>query len=753
MTITTHRQKGSALTWNELDNNFEELAAGQAQIGGSLAEIDAAVAETEANATAAGEARDQAVAAAAIYDDMNAAFVAQAIAVDALAAEVIELGTLLDGKVDDNTLAAPGGSALVGFEQAGTGAVPRDAEEKQREISFSANDFGAKGDGGVTDNTAALNLADIAAKALGIDHVYLAPGVYHYSGTLTISPGVTFHGPECGVPNASADYPVRFVHTATAPGTDAVTLAAVAPGSTQSAGNLKNISITAQATGNTRYGFYLHNPIGGRSSNLQFSGAFSGAMIAGKGFLNCKFSNIRMLNGTSVEVPAAILVQSSGNDIYSTTLTFEDIYVGGVFGVALPGGVASVLVAEPAGGKQIIFERCVYESINGKAFNVGKGNQVMLLAPYCENVPNLNVNTPMFEVGVTGAAAPNNAYDSATSFVVDCLGGSLMQYSQGSATLTKLFNTDVAQYVEIRNAQLDRCITLISGTNNTQQFRMENIKSSSITTVYAGLTDYKVFDGGGNVFSAASMTASHKAGANATRQSVPPTLYSHGDIYFESDVGTEGRASWFDKTSGIFRSMRVKNGTAPTLRSYIRGDAVDNAFPSVGGAAGWSCTATGTGGAATFIMSGQSGVAKGNTASRPTKTTFQVVNDTDWSGAWYHDTTLAAIGKPIQWSGSAWVDPTAALTFANVAATTALTTTSATSQFVDATSGAATMTLPTAASASGMVFNIKKIDASANAVTIDANGIETIDGALTVALTVQWQSVQIQSNGAAWYIL
>lgn len=73
----------------------------------------------------------------------------------------------------------------------------------------------------------------------------------------------------------------------------------------------------------------------------------------------------------------------------------------------------------------------------------------------------------------------------------------------------------------------------------------------------------------------------------------------------------------------------------------------------------------------------------------------------------------------------------------------------------DATSGAFTMTLPAAASASGQVFMFKKIDSSANAVTIKGNGAETIfksgAGANTQALSSQGSAIIIQSNGTSWY--
>jgi len=67
--------------------------------------------------------------------------------------------------------------------------------------------------------------------------------------------------------------------------------------------------------------------------------------------------------------------------------------------------------------------------------------------------------------------------------------------------------------------------------------------------------------------------------------------------------------------------------------------------------------------------------------------------------------------------------------------------------------GSITLTLPTAASAKWRKYIIKKIDASANTVTIDADGAETIDGALTFVLTVQYQAIEIQSDGTQWWIV
>lgn len=87
-----------------------------------------------------------------------------------------------------------------------------------------------------------------------------------------------------------------------------------------------------------------------------------------------------------------------------------------------------------------------------------------------------------------------------------------------------------------------------------------------------------------------------------------------------------------------------------------------------------------------------------------------------------------------------------------VAADTLLTGTSRSVE-VNAAAAPRTITLPPAAGAKLIVYTIKKVDASANAVTIDANAAETIDGSLTQVLSTQWQAITIQSDGTSWIVL
>lgn len=68
---------------------------------------------------------------------------------------------------------------------------------------------------------------------------------------------------------------------------------------------------------------------------------------------------------------------------------------------------------------------------------------------------------------------------------------------------------------------------------------------------------------------------------------------------------------------------------------------------------------------------------------------------------------------------------------------------------MDATGGNRTVTLPTASTVKGQSFFVKKIDVSANTVTV----VGTIDGVTNKVLSTQYQSVTVISNGTDYYIV
>jgi len=68
-------------------------------------------------------------------------------------------------------------------------------------------------------------------------------------------------------------------------------------------------------------------------------------------------------------------------------------------------------------------------------------------------------------------------------------------------------------------------------------------------------------------------------------------------------------------------------------------------------------------------------------------------------------------------------------------------------------SAAAVLTLPTASSASGRLYFVKKISGASLNVTVQGSGAELIDNANTKVLSVQYSAILIQSDGTKWHVL
>jgi hypothetical protein len=102
----------------------------------------------------------------------------------------------VDNIVSDNVavnLTGPNGSSLVGFLQAGTGAVATTVQAKLRE-SVSVKDFGATGNG-TTDDTTALQAAISAAQVMGAGtKIWFPIGTYLISSTLNVTSGIFLVG-------------------------------------------------------------------------------------------------------------------------------------------------------------------------------------------------------------------------------------------------------------------------------------------------------------------------------------------------------------------------------------------------------------------------------------------------------------------------------------------------------------------------------------------------------------------------------
>lgn len=68
---------------------------------------------------------------------------------------------------------------------------------------------------------------------------------------------------------------------------------------------------------------------------------------------------------------------------------------------------------------------------------------------------------------------------------------------------------------------------------------------------------------------------------------------------------------------------------------------------------------------------------------------------------------------------------------------------------IDATAGAVVLTMPSAAATKMMPFALRRVDATANAVTINRGGADTLDGVTSAPLVGQGQYVLYRSDGVA----
>jgi hypothetical protein len=110
-----------------------------------------------------------------------------------------------------------------------------------------------------------------------------------------------------------------------------------------------------------------------------------------------------------------------------------------------------------------------------------------------------------------------------------------------------------------------------------------------------------------------------------------------------------------------------------------------------------------------------------------------------------------ALGADNTWTGSNYFNSGLRFKYSGVSTDTTLSD-AYYAVDVDSSGGNVTITLPTAASDAGRVFVVRK-NASANTVTIDPDGSETINGSATLALTAQYTSYTLMSDGTNWMVI
>ena len=71
----------------------------------------------------------------------------------------------------------------------------------------------------------------------------------------------------------------------------------------------------------------------------------------------------------------------------------------------------------------------------------------------------------------------------------------------------------------------------------------------------------------------------------------------------------------------------------------------------------------------------------------------------------------------------------------------------------NASAGSFSITLPTSVGIGGKIYIVKKIDSTANTVTIATTSSQTIDGNTSKVISYQYDGYQLQSDGANWFVI
>lgn len=231
--------------------------------------------------------------------------------------------------------------------------------------------------------------------------------------------------------------------------------------------------------------------------------------------------------------------------------------------------------------------------------------------------------------------------------------------------------------------------------------------------------------------------------------------YESGSVLWWCASAVEGAAVWLRMPVGV----PLNNYTATTDPTADddedEGYAIGSLWFNATDRTLWACWLANSG-AAEWEMVGGSSVTNNPSAGVPPTSSDDETLGYGFGSLWYDGNSTILWGCISGSTGSAvWVilsspiPPPAPI--ATVTGSTGVTPTDYT-LLVDASSSAVTITLPTAADNYGRQAVVKKIDSSANVVTIDGDGAN-IDGNATHDLTTQWEVVQLHCNGSDWFII
>lgn len=646
------------------------------------------------------------------------------------------LQAALDAKVKTVDLAAAGGAAGVGFIQAGAGAVARTEEDKQRDsVSFVdymslAERADAKTGAPTLDHTASMQAAIDANKGKRI----VGPAGYAFHGVgLTVN-GATYNGTEIVFEgefllklrptSGSATYQGAWVgllfkdvdraslvmrgngQRAVQPDEEHIYMVGLAGATNMSIPYFKVREIrgdgiyisqsdwttTSANTDGLTVGVF-------EASNTANDGRNGISLVSGDNVSIGTFqsSKVGALVGGVLTQPGGFDIEPnhSGQSCKNITIGTLNVVTAGTTGLAIHGRLGADVTRNVKIGSATVQNTCAANVVDGLG-NTTQTDRFTLKVVSCADVSIAN-----FQGQFTNAYGDGMSLGDTARLYIK---GSVRHVREGVRIGNDTLDDSgggsgvVDSYIDVSPSDVSRFGVRTGKITRTKVTGKVTAPASGFYTSLFGVIsfthtqtdcEYSV-----SVASSLTWTRSYRNDPTA------PATYSN-TVTRDCDL------------SGTWTGFTNQVGDMQLMRYNVRGVTDRPSIPSIG---------------TNLWLAGQafSNSAAGAKGSYP---------------GWVFDGTTM---NPL---------PTVGNAIGTISAATTMSITSTPTLLCNASGAAFTITLPSAALASGQIFYFKKTDASANAVTLDGAGAETIDGAATLALTAQWQSTKIQSNGTAWFVL